>query len=480
MIKLAGEEVSLCVLKPDACERGLENQIVEDIQKAGFETMCFVKKVLTEEEIGVLYLESKDQVYYKDIVKYFTRGPVVFFLVKKENAIDDLNKLVGSTNPLKADEGTLRKKYGQNILENTIHSSNENRLLDEIKKLYTVDTLEDIITFPCYFKLKNDTLCHTVAENCYEDGKIIGIPKYFRTNDDIFNVRYFDGKSYFRTDSYMESILYAKLFDVCEVRKVDKYDEEICVFDMKDVVRVYNPFVKSIELYNYDGDDKVLLDAKEILHIMTNYLEIPLKDIGIEGSILLEGHKPNSDIDIVVKNVTSIRKLKSKFNTLSELSNIKLYNSDDCKLIFSRRKKYKSFTSVNEMIEQEKKRTVGLINGRRFWMQPILGSNVLEMENRKVSKIGNISLDGLIIDDSYSYLWPSYYKFKDNTGICYKIECYDPIYMNQAMLGDHVHVEAPIYKNKETGEQIVVLSPWNDDVQVLKLTSGNCEFGENR
>ena len=120
------------------------------------------------------------------------------------------------------------------------------------------------------------------------------------------------------------------------------------------------------------------------------------------------------------------------------------------------------------MVEQEKKRTVGLINGRRFWMQPILGNNYLDIGDRIIKKFSNIKLDCMVIDSKYSYLWPAHYKIEDYNGEVYKVECYDPVYMNQAELGDSVHIEGPVYKNIETGEKIIIFSPWNNDVQIFK------------
>ena len=461
--------MSLCVLKPDACERKIEYDIINDIQNSGFETICFKKLNLSREDIDVLYYESKDQPYYEDLVEYLRSGPVICFIAKKENAVDELNKLVGATNPIDAEDFTLRKKYGQNILKNTIHSSNDNRLIEEIKQLYKVDDISKIITFPCYFKLKDGTFCHTVAENCYEGEKIIGIPKYFCSqSDDVFDIRYFNGIGYFRNDSYSESITYAKLFGNGNIDRIKRYGEDLCVYDISQVERVYNPFDKAREIYNYEGCDIVLKDAKEILNIMVKHLDIPLCDIGIEGSILLEGHRSNSDIDIVVKGIKSTTKLKENFNKLGLLEQIRLYDERDSKLIFSRRKKYKSFYTVAEMIEQEKLRTVGLINGRRFWMQPILGSNLLDIGDRIIKKCGTIKIEGMILDSKYSYLWPAHYKVEDYNGEVFSVECYDPVYMNQALLGDIVYLEGPLYKDIATGEKIIIYSPWNNDLQIFK------------
>ena len=98
------------------------------------------------------------------------------------------------------------------------------------------------------------------------------------------------------------------------------------------------------------------------------------------------------------------------------------------------------------MIEQEKKRTVGLINGRRFWMQPILGNNFLEKkEKRRLYRLGEFKSNVEIVDDTNAFLWPTYYMaYNKHYGIV-KIECYDPVYMNQAGQSDQVFINAPVY-----------------------------------
>ena len=109
---------------------------------------------------------------------------------------------------------------------------------------------------------------------------------------------------------------------------------------------------KAKELYQYDGDEAILRDTKLIISIMITELGIALDDIGIEGSILIEGYQENSDIDIVVKGIESIKKLQKNFRLLKENRFIKLYDKADLSLIFSRRKKYASFDTLDEMLEQ--------------------------------------------------------------------------------------------------------------------------------
>ena len=199
-------------------------------------------------------------------MKYMTSGEVVICLINgDDNVVERFNNFVGSTNPQHSQLGTLRRKYGMNILENTIHSSNENRLYYEIKCLYKVESAEDIINFPDYFMLKDGTYCHTVSEHCYENGKVIGIPKYFKVTGAERDTRLINRYQYARNNSIEESILYSKLFNNIQVDKVDRFGEELCLFKPEEIARIYNPFEKTKELYNYDGNETILKDTKQII-----------------------------------------------------------------------------------------------------------------------------------------------------------------------------------------------------------------------
>ena len=462
-------EVTLCVLKPDAYDRNIVNSIISDIQAQGMEVTNFVQRRLTVEDVQVLYYESQNESYFMQLLSYMTSGICVYFLVKAENAIDLLNDLVGATDPTLAKMHTLRKKYGMNILKNTIHSSNSNRVNEEIQQLYNVKNVEDLICFPYYFRLKDGTICHTVSEHCYEDGNVIGIPKYFQTKTTVSESRTINGKSYVRNNSIEESILYSKLFTNIQVKQVKRFGEEICLFDVNDIDKIYNPFDKAKELYQYEGSESILNDTKLIIDIMINELGISLEDIGIEGSILIEGYHKESDIDIVIKGIESVRRLQENFHLLKDNRFIKLYDESDLSLIFSRRKKYASFDTLEEMLEQECNRTVGLINGRRFWMQPILGNNLLEMQkNRRLYKIESFCSNAEVIEANNAFLWPSFYTIHDKHYGIVKVECYDPVYMNQVKQGEQVFLNAPMYIDLDTTERIIIFAPWIKEKQVFK------------
>lgn len=462
-------EVTLCVLKPDAYDRNIVNSIVSDIQAHGMVVTNFVQRRLTVEDVMVLYYESQNAPYFMQLLSYMTSGICVYFLVKCENAVDRLNELVGATDPTQAKMHTLRKKYGMNILKNTIHSSNSNRVNAEIEHLYNVKSVDDLICFPYYFRLKDGTICHTVSEHCYEAGKIIGIPKYFQTKTTVSESRIINGNNYVRNNSIEESILYSKLFTNIQVNHVKRFGEEICLFDVSEIDEIYNPFDKAKELYQYEGTETIFKDTKLIIDIIINELGINLEDIGIEGSILIGGYRTESDIDIVIKGIESVRKLQENFHLLKDNRFINLYDESDLRLIFSRRKKYASFDTLEEMLQQECNRTVGLINGRRFWMQPILGNNLLEMqENRRLYKIEYYHSNAEVIDAEKAFLWPSFYTIHDKHYGKVKVECYDPVYMNQVKKGEQVFLCAPMYIDLDTTERIIIFAPWIKENQVFK------------
>lgn len=139
------KEYTLCVLKPDSVARGLECVVVRRVEDTGLSVRGRMERLLTLEDVGVMYLESMDQPYYPQLVKYMTSGPSISFIIRGFNAVDRLNDLVGSTDPAKATVGTIRRQIGQSILMNSIHSSNENRVDNEICQIYRVSDLYSFI-----------------------------------------------------------------------------------------------------------------------------------------------------------------------------------------------------------------------------------------------------------------------------------------------------------------------------------------------
>jgi nucleoside-diphosphate kinase len=116
-------ERTLCIIKPDAVRKKVQGHIIQKILDAGFQILGMKMRHLTEAQAKAFYSIHKEKPFYKDLVEFMTSGPVVTIALQKENAIADYRKLIGATDPAKADEGTVRKLYANNVQENAVHGS---------------------------------------------------------------------------------------------------------------------------------------------------------------------------------------------------------------------------------------------------------------------------------------------------------------------------------------------------------------------
>jgi len=116
-------EQTLSIIKPDAVERNLENKIKDFFEKNNL-TISKTKKVkISKEEASEFYKVHQTKPFYTDLYNYLSSGPIVAMILEGENAISKNRQLMGSTDPKKAEEGTLRKMYGLSIDKNSIHGS---------------------------------------------------------------------------------------------------------------------------------------------------------------------------------------------------------------------------------------------------------------------------------------------------------------------------------------------------------------------
>ena len=116
-------EQTLSIIKPDAVERNLQDQIKQEFINKGFEIMKEKKIHISKEEAERFYKVHESKPFYKDLCTYLSSGPIVVMTLQRENAIEENRKLMGATNPVDAEEGTLRKKYGISIDKNSVHGS---------------------------------------------------------------------------------------------------------------------------------------------------------------------------------------------------------------------------------------------------------------------------------------------------------------------------------------------------------------------
>ncbi len=116
-------EQTLSIIKPDAVERNLQNQIKNEFKNKGFEILNEKKIHITKEEAENFYKVHESKPFYSDLCAYLSSGPIIVMKLQKENAVTENRKLMGATNPKDAEEGTLRKKFGISIDKNSVHGS---------------------------------------------------------------------------------------------------------------------------------------------------------------------------------------------------------------------------------------------------------------------------------------------------------------------------------------------------------------------
>ncbi len=116
-------EQTLSIIKPDAVERNLDNEIKEIFKSKGF-SIIKEKKIQVEKiEAEKFYKVHETKPFYDDLCTYLSSGPIVVMILEKENAVSANRDLMGATNPKDAAEGTIRKKYGISIDKNSVHGS---------------------------------------------------------------------------------------------------------------------------------------------------------------------------------------------------------------------------------------------------------------------------------------------------------------------------------------------------------------------
>ena len=116
-------EQTLSIIKPDAVERNLQDHIKQEFINKGFEIIKEKKIHITKEEAERFYKVHESKPFYNDLCAYLSSGPIVVMTLQKENAVIENRNLMGATNPVDAEEGTLRKKYGISIDKNSVHGS---------------------------------------------------------------------------------------------------------------------------------------------------------------------------------------------------------------------------------------------------------------------------------------------------------------------------------------------------------------------
>ena len=120
------------IIKPCAVNSGYIGAILADIQREGFEISAMKFMQMSQTQAEIFYIEHKDRPFYEPLVKFMASGPIVVAILRRENAVNVFRKLIGTTDPATAEEGTIRKKYAKNVRENAIHGSDcdENAIME--------------------------------------------------------------------------------------------------------------------------------------------------------------------------------------------------------------------------------------------------------------------------------------------------------------------------------------------------------------
>ena len=116
-------EQTLSIIKPDAVERNLENDIKEMFKNKGFSIFKEKKIQIEKIEAEKFYKVHETKPFYNDLCRYLSSGPIVVMVLEKDNAVLENRQLMGATDPKDAAEGTIRKKYGISIDKNSVHGS---------------------------------------------------------------------------------------------------------------------------------------------------------------------------------------------------------------------------------------------------------------------------------------------------------------------------------------------------------------------
>ena len=116
-------EQTLSIIKPDAVERNLDNEIKEMFKNKGFNIVKEKKIQIAKSEAEQFYKVHETKSFYGELCSYLSSGPIVVMVLEKENAVLGNRGLMGATNPEDAEEGTIRKKYGISIDKNSVHGS---------------------------------------------------------------------------------------------------------------------------------------------------------------------------------------------------------------------------------------------------------------------------------------------------------------------------------------------------------------------
>ena len=131
-------ERTLSIIKPDVTRRNLTGEVNSMIESTGFRIIAQKRVLLTLDQARKFYAVHSEKPFYDDLCKFLSSEPVIVQVLEKENAIADYRSLMGATNPSNAEEGTIRKKYGLSVDQNSVHGSDAiETAINEIKFFFS-------------------------------------------------------------------------------------------------------------------------------------------------------------------------------------------------------------------------------------------------------------------------------------------------------------------------------------------------------
>lgn len=136
-------EYTFAMIKPDAVKGKHIGKIIDMIEQHRFEIIGLHKIRLTKKDAEIFYDIHKDKSFFKELVDFIASGPVIIMVLEKENAIADWRKLMGTTDPAQADDGTIRKLFGTSIGSNTVHGSDAPETAQQELALFFPDLVEN-------------------------------------------------------------------------------------------------------------------------------------------------------------------------------------------------------------------------------------------------------------------------------------------------------------------------------------------------
>jgi nucleoside-diphosphate kinase len=116
-------ERTLCIIKPDAVAKRKSGAILQHILEEGFNVLAMRQQRLSQREAEGFYAVHRERAFFKDLCEFMTSGAVVLVALERDNAVAQWRKVIGATDPAKADAGTIRKLHGSSLGENAVHGS---------------------------------------------------------------------------------------------------------------------------------------------------------------------------------------------------------------------------------------------------------------------------------------------------------------------------------------------------------------------